>query len=58
MVSTTVKTAHPLTEIIGRKLFGIESVPKEEMRNLIRKCIKEVINYHEEEINKLKEENE
>jgi len=24
-------TSHPLAEIIGRKLFGIESVSKEEM---------------------------
>jgi len=46
----TVKGNHPLAEIIARKLFGIESVPKAEQGKMVNRAIKAAVEYHEKEI--------
>ena len=43
--SPTVKT-HPLMEILARKLFGLESIPKEHRRRQINSAIKEAVKAH------------
>ena len=45
-----VKGNHPLAEIIAKKLFSIENVPKEEQRKMVQRAIKAAIKYHEEEM--------
>lgn len=45
-----VKANHPLSEIIARKLFSIESVPKEEMKRMINRACKEAVKWHEKQI--------
>jgi hypothetical protein len=45
-----VKGNHPLAEIMAKKLFGIETVPKEEMRKMINRAVKAVVEYHEQEL--------
>ena len=49
-----VKT-HPLAEILAKKLFAIETVPKKERRRMITRAIKAAVEFHEQEkINNLK----
>lgn len=45
-MSIVVKT-HPLAEIIAKKLFSIENVPKEEMRKMVARAIKAAVKYHD-----------
>jgi len=45
-MSIIVKT-HPLVEIIAKRLFGIESVPKEEMRKMVIRACKDAMKYHD-----------
>lgn len=49
----TVKGHHSLAEIIGKKLFSIETVPKSEQTRMINRAIKASIEYHESEIQKV-----
>ena len=51
----TVKGNHPLAEIIARKLFCIESVPVAEQRKMLRKAVKAAVEYHDGEVQKLKD---
>ena len=53
----TVKGNHPLAEIIARKLFSIETVPTTEQKKMVSRAVKSAVEYHEAEINKLKEQN-
>lgn len=39
---------HPMAEILGKKLFGIESVPKEEQKRMISRAIKEAVKMYDE----------
>lgn len=43
-----VKGNHPLAEILGKKLFGIESVPPAEQRKMVARAIKAALSYQEE----------
>ena len=48
-----VKGNHPLAEIIAKKLFGIESVPKEEQMRMISRAISSAVRWHEKQIHSL-----
>lgn len=52
-----VKGNHPLAEIIAKKLFSIESVPKEEQKKMVRRAIKEAVKYHIEKLDELRTHN-
>lgn len=54
MKSPVVKT-HPLMEILSKRLFGLESIPKEHQRRYINKAIKEAVKYHDEILENYKE---
>jgi len=41
---------HPLLELISRKLFGIEHVPKKEQRRMVNRACKEAVAWHESQI--------
>ena len=43
-----VKT-HPLAEILAKKLFGINSVPKKERTRMVNRAIKAAVEFHEQE---------
>jgi hypothetical protein len=49
-----VKGNHPISEIIAKKLFGIESCPKEEQYKMINRACKAAREYHEAEIERVK----
>jgi len=42
----TVRT-HPLAEIILKKLFGFETVPKKEQRRMVIRVVKAAVEWHE-----------
>ncbi len=42
----TVKK-HPLAEILSKKLFGIENVPKKEISMMVYRAIKAAVKYHD-----------
>jgi len=44
------KKQHPLTEILGKKLLGIESVPKEEQSKMVGRAIKAAVEFYENKI--------
>jgi len=43
-----VKQNHPLAELLAKKLFGIECVPKEEQTKMVQKTISEVVKWYED----------
>ena len=48
-----VKGNHPLAEILAKKLFSIENVPKTEMKRMINRAIRVVVEYYEEHKEKI-----
>lgn len=42
-----VKSNHPLSEILAKKLFSIESVPKEEQTKMVNRAIKAAVEFYE-----------
>jgi hypothetical protein len=50
----TVKGAHPLAEILSRKLFGISGVPPEYQSKMISKAIVAAVKWHDETIKNMK----
>ena len=50
-----VKGNHPLAEIIGKKLFGIETVPKDEIRRMVQRAIKAAVEFYEHNVNETAE---
>ena len=40
---------HPLAEILAKKLFGINSVPKKERTKMVNRAIKAAVEFHEQE---------
>ena len=45
--SVVVPGSHPLAELLARKLSGIESVPLEPQRRMIRVAITAAVKWHE-----------
>lgn len=45
-MSIVVKT-HPLAEILAKKLFGIEGVPKSEQTKMVRRSIKAAVEFYD-----------
>ena len=43
---------HPLGEILSRKLFGIETVPKAEQTKMVRRAIKAAMKFYDEQLPK------
>lgn len=46
-----VKGNHPLAEILGKKLFGIDCVPPAEQRRMVARAIKAALDYTEDRCN-------
>ncbi len=50
-----VKPHHPLMELLGQLLFGIENVPCKEQR-LMRNCAcREAVKWHKNEVSRMKD---
>ena len=49
-MSIVVKGNHPLAEIIGRKLLGIESVPIKEQRRMVARAVKASVEFYEQSV--------
>lgn len=49
-----VKPHHPLTELLGGLLFGIETIPPKYIQRAVNRAIREAVLWHENEIQKLK----
>jgi len=50
-----VKPHHPLTELLGQLLFGIETIPPKYIKRAVNRAIKEAVLWHESEIKKLRD---
>lgn len=50
-MSINVEPNHPLAEILARKLFGIEGVPRKEQTHMVNRAIKAAVQWHEENKN-------
>lgn len=48
-MKNTVKT-HPLSEILSKKLFSIENVPKDEQKKMVSRAIKSAVEFYEDTI--------
>ncbi len=44
-MSISVKPNHPIAEILGKKLLGIEGVPRKEQTKMVRNAIKAAVKY-------------
>lgn len=44
-----VKT-HPLGELLAKKLFSIENVPKEGQKRMVRRAIKSAVKFYDEKL--------
>lgn len=42
-----VPGTHPLAELLARKLFGIEGVPRNEQTKMVRQAIRAAVDWHE-----------
>ncbi len=42
-----VKGHHPLAELLGKKLFSITTVPKDEQEKMVQTAIKAAVEYYE-----------
>ena len=49
-----VKGNHPLAEVIAKKLFGIEGVPKECMQRMVNAACKSAVEYHTKKLEEAK----
>ncbi len=45
-----VKPNHPLQELLGKLLFGIEVVPVAEQRRMVNRACKEAVKWHESQM--------
>ena len=43
-----VKGNHPLAEVIAKRLFSIESVPKDEQRRMVNRACRDAVEYYEQ----------
>ncbi|MDI9433103.1 MAG: hypothetical protein QM570_15410 [Planctomycetota bacterium] len=52
-MSIQVQPHHPLAEVLGKKLCGIEAVPRDEQSRMVQRAICAAVEYHTAEIAKL-----
>ncbi len=52
-----VKGNHPLSEIIAKKLFGIETVPPREAAKMVSRACRAAVEWHTDRREQLEEEN-
>lgn len=49
-----VEPHHPLQELLGKLLFGIETVPAKEQRKMVNRACREVGRWHDAKVKKMK----
>jgi len=47
-----VKPHHPLTELLAKLLFGIETVPAKERKRMVNRACKEATKWHKEQVDR------
>jgi hypothetical protein len=45
---------HPLAELLGKLLFGIENVPVKEQTRMVRRASREATKWHENEVSRMR----
>ncbi len=45
-----IKPHHPLQELLGQLLFGIETIPPKEQRKAVNRACREAVKWHEEQM--------
>jgi len=53
--SSSVEPHHPLAELLGQLLHGIEIVPPKEQGRMVSRACREAVKWHKKEIEKIKQ---